>query len=250
MRKLRPAVSSVYTYYSKSPMARGAFVRRVLWSFIYIASFTFIGHLLWFYFMPAWLPLHRFLSGIPFILLLLIPGLGPRPFARFWLVLLYPVLVIPAVIYAEHILLFHTPISSQSFYVLFETGIRESKEFVAPQADTILCAIVMLVIPLLPLKKLLAMPMRFGTKEVAAIAVCVVIVVSLYGVYGEKRVFRSHMAYDFLASYFDYKRNKSKLKEYEGLSGNILFPGVKNELAGASERTIMVVTGESANRHH
>ena len=252
MKKFRPAVSSVYSYYAKSPMSRGAFARRVFWSFIYIASFTFIGHLLWFYFVPAWLPLRRFLSGIPFMLLLLIPALGPRPLARFWLALLYPVLIIPAVICLEHIFMFHTPISSQSFYVIFETGIRESREFFTAQAgwDTILCAIVMLAIPLAPLRKLWRQPMRFGRREVCGMAVCLVAAVALYAVYGERRVFRSHMAYDFMASYCDYTRNKARLEEFVARSGDILFPGVRNELPGDPARTIVVVIGESANRHH
>lgn len=233
-------------------MARGAFARRVFWSFVYIASFTFIGHLLWFYFAPAWLPLRRFLSGIPFILLLLIPALGPRPLARFWLVLLYPALVIPGVICAEHIFMFHTPISSQSFYVIFETGIRESREFFTAQAgwDTVLCAIVMLVAPILPLRKVLGLPMRFGSKEISAIVAFAVAAVALYAIYGEKRVFRSHMAYDFLASYFDYDRNKAKLEEFVAKSESIRFPGVKSSLPGDPDRTIVVVIGESANRHH
>lgn len=233
-------------------MSRGAFARRVFWSFIYIASFTFIGHLLWFYFVPAWLPLRRFLSGIPFMLLLLVPALGPRGLARFWLMLLYPVLMIPAVICLEHIFMFHTPISSQSFYVIFETGIRESKEFFAAQAgwDTILCAIVMFVIPIMPLRKVLRQPMYFGRKEAAAIVVCVVAAVALYMIYGERRVFRSHMAYDFMASYFDYDRNKSRLEEFVARSAEIRFPGVKNELPGDPPRTLVVVIGESANRHH
>lgn len=226
--------------------------RQMLWAFLYIASFTFVCHLLWFYFVPAWLPLRRFLSGLPFIMLLLVPALGPRRLARAWLVLLYPTLIIPAVICSQHIFLFHTPISSQSFYVIFETNSTESLEFLLAQTSlgTIFLFLLTLLLPLLCLRKFWRLPCVFTRKNAAGMSVLFAGALALLGIYGQERVFKSNMAYDFYASYYLYEKNKAQLQAFVAKADKIHFPDVRSDLAGDPERTLVVVIGESANRHH
>lgn len=234
------------------PAAIRSMLARFLWTFFYIASFTLLSHLLWFWFVPAWLPLRWFLSGMPVVLLLMAPAFGPRPLARAWLLLLYPVLAIPAFICAEHIWMFHTPISTQSFYVIFETNINESRELFNTQfgLDTLFWALATLLPPLWLLRRAWRQTAPFSPRSGGVILLLLLLALSLRLMYGEERVFRTHLAYDFFFSWRDYAVNKKKLKDFVARSGAIRFPGVRNELPGDPPRTVIMVIGESANRYH
>lgn len=224
---------------------------RILLTFAYGISFTLPVHLLWFYHAPVWFPLRTFLNGLYPTIAFLIPAFLPSRIAKPWLVLLYAVGIGPSVISGMHLLLFEATISPHSLYAIFATSFAESKEFIASQigVEPVLLLIVFAGIPLFPLCKLLRAPLAFGKSEKICVGILCAATLTLPLFFKPSKLVEHNLPYSLLDSYITYQEQIRDLREYMKVADKITIPGIRDTLSDAP-RTIVIVIGESSNRHH
>lgn len=215
----------------------------------YALSFFLPIHLLWFYYNPAWFPLRSYLASIPLTLTLLLPAFYLCRFSKIWLVVVYPFFMLTVIFSGMHVYYYHTIISAQSFFAIMETSMAEAKEFLQSQFSFgALCFFLgLFFLPSFFLYKLLKM--SFSAKKHYVFYGLCILLCFIYALIGQHRFLRDHQMWGIYNSYVSYKKISEEADKYFETIKQVPIKNVYDNLQD-TPRTLVVVFGESSNRHH
>lgn len=220
-----------------------------LYVLLYGLSFFLPVHLIWFYHNPAWIPLRGYLNGIPLTLTILLPAFFASRFSKLWLVLVYPLFMVTAIIVGMHVYYYHTVISAQSLFAIMGTSLAETKEFLQSQLsfESMLFCSALFLLPSFFLYKLLKMPVLPCKHFVFYVLGGVWVVI--YFLVGQHKFLRDNQVWIIYQSYKQYMHISVVAEEYFEKMQQVPIDHVYDDFAD-TPRTLVVVLGESSNRHH
>lgn len=226
------------------------YLRRVL---IYLLSFYTLLHLFWSYETPHLFVARAFILGLPGVFLVLLPALLLACVSRLYLLLSYIFLTVPTFICAMHLEIFQTPVSPQSFFVLFNAGPLQPGNLTLLHFSWRLClpAAAVTIIPAWLLHRALKSPTpAFGKIQTGLLAGLGGIILALCLAVGPVKLLRANIIYDVYISFVEFCDYMARLRSDLHKTADTHFANVRLTIPLEEERSIVVVIGESANRAH
>ena len=198
-----------------------------------------------------------YLRTLPACALVLLPALAAPAIVPVYAIVLHLVFFPLLFLELGHVLLFRTRVGLNTFYSLFVSNMRETKEFIAqniPWTAVALFAVLYALPPFflvrLPPPAFAAPRIRWTAVAVAA-ALALPFVLNLLKPAGKRKdgyVMNpfSNAAYH----YFLFRRNYRELQRLIAAHAAPPFAGIRSRLPAGTRETYVIVIGESANAHH
>ena len=233
-------------YHKSLTYSRRLYFRRLRLIVLFALSLALVPHMMWLTVRIGWYPFKCYLQNLPFMILVTLPAFLPGRAGKIWLTTLYVVLVPLAVAMALHLALFQTNISDEMLSALLDTNGAEAGEALGSYISikTVSAALGAIVLPLIPLVALLRMPFLFYRRTLAIVALLCVGLGSNWTL-----LYNDSFLKTIGESWSKYRTYKAGLEVFAQGFESEPFQEVEDVYPGVP-RTIVVVIGESANRHH
>ena len=198
-----------------------------------------------------------YLRTLPVCALVLLPALAVPAIAPAYALVLHLVFFPLLFLELGHVLLFRTRIGLNTFYSLFVSNMRETKEFVAQNIPwsavalfVVLYALPFAVLPQLP-SPAFDSPWIHRTAVAVAAALALPFVLNLSRPASKRK--DGYVMNPFTNAAYHYvlfRRNYRELRRLIAAHAAPPFEGITSRLPNGTRETYVVVIGESANAHH
>ena len=199
-----------------------------------------------------------YLRTAPIVALVALPALAYPPLTRPYAFALHIVFVLPLALELGHVHLFKTRVGLNTFYSLFVSNARETREFFAQNVSwgQRLVIVALVILPLVNLWKTLPTPAwTTPTHRLVACAVAALLTLPFLLNF-RKRPEKRKDGYilnpytNLIYNYFQFKTQYRKLRELIAKHTAPRFEGIASKLSADEDETYVIVIGESANAQH
>ena len=199
-----------------------------------------------------------YLRTVPIVALVMLPVLAYPPLTRPYVLALHVVFSLPLALELGHVHLFKTRTGLNTFYSLFVSNARETREFLAQNVTwgQRLAIVAVVGLPLVSLWKTLPTPAwPTPTHRLVACAVAALLTLPFFLNF-RKRPEKRKDGYilnpytNLVYHYFQFKTQYRKLRELIAKHAAPPFEGIVSKLGADENETYVIVIGESSNAQH
>lgn len=201
--------------------------------------------------------LKDYLRTFPAISLVMIPVLLWPKITPWYAVAIHLIFALPEMLELGHVHNFKTRVGLNTFYSLFVSNVRETKEFFAQNVSWMQLALMFLFTfgPLpflakLPVPEFTSQVLRFGLLAIAIFLVALFVKNLLRNPIKRKDGYVMNPYTNLIFHYFLFRRNYRELQRMIAEHAAPPFEGIASTVTSDENETYVIVIGESANSQH